>query len=561
MPTKNDILTSRYWYALAALSVLSYLITTCWLTDNTPKFDDLNDVFGFFKQLALAQTPLQKIGAFFYPNNEHVTAFSHLLYFLQYQLLGEIRFYGLTLIGHLIIVATGCVLGCIINNSRKPFYFALFTIGYLNLYYWDSSFKAMTAISNQAVILFSLATLFALVRCKNFSMGIFFALLATFSQGNGVLIWLVGTVILLLNPETQTQRFVKLALWLSCAISAYVLYAWARHTYGTPSPISLVYLQEHWQNAWLWQILGAVLAFLGSTVFSAVHLGVAMLLGGIAMLATLFWLLRFRQRDWLISGVLLFILASALTAGVMRGLASGAEGSLESRYKMYSLIFVLLLSVAAIEYWLPVRWRQRAAALLLLTALSIQLSAFRAVPFIQSQAQRFHVSMTTWLQDGDFRRQAIYFPPMSDHFLFVAEHLHLFNFMQFAPEAAILRRLPVVAGQNCPATSTPVDPCSITIRHRGNALAVVVSADSTLPALPATITLCDTQTDAVMAFAIPETAPALQTWLIPEAEIPAGHYRVLLQPAQEAACETTLTKKPRKVTTEMRTLFMEQTKN
>ncbi|HNI38001.1 MAG TPA: hypothetical protein PKZ68_06875, partial [Pseudomonadales bacterium] len=327
MHTKNDILASRYWYALAALSVLSYLIAACWLTDNTPKFDDLNDVFGFFKQLAFAQTPLQKIGAFFYPNNEHVTAFSHLLYFLQYQLLGEIRFYGLTLIGHLIIVATGCVLGCTINNARRPFYFALFTIGYLNLYYWDSSFKAMTAISNQAVILFSLAALFALVRCKNFALGIFFALLATFSQGNGVLIWLVGAIILLLNAETQTRRFVTLALWLSCAVSAYVLYAWARHTYGSPSPISLAYLQAHWQNTWLWQMLGAVLAFLGSTVFSAVHLGIAIALGGVALLVALFWLLRFRQRDWLISGVLLFILAAMFLKAVATGITLGGGGN------------------------------------------------------------------------------------------------------------------------------------------------------------------------------------------------------------------------------------------
>jgi hypothetical protein len=102
---------------------------------------------------------------------------------------------------------------------------------------------------------------------------------------------------------------------------------------------------------------------------------------------------------------------------------------------------------------------------------------------------------------------------------------------------------------------TPAEPCSITIRHRGNALAVVVSADSTLSAFPATITLCDTQTDAVMTFAIEETPTALQQWWIPEADIPAGHYRVLFQPAQQAVCETALIKKPRKSANEMRTLF------
>jgi hypothetical protein len=54
---------------------------------------------------------------------------------LQYQLLGEVHFYGLTLIGHLIIVATGCVLGCSINKRHASrFYLAVIvTVGYHQL--------------------------------------------------------------------------------------------------------------------------------------------------------------------------------------------------------------------------------------------------------------------------------------------------------------------------------------------------------------------------------------------------------------------------------------------
>lgn len=84
---------------------------------------------------------------------------------------------------------------------------------------------------------------------------------------------------------------------------------------------------------------------------------------------------------------------------------------------------------------------------------------------------------------------------------------------------------------------------------------VAIDAGSTPPVLPATVTLCDTQTDAVVEIAIPESPMAPHTWLIPEADIPAGHYRVLFQPTQQAACETTLIKKPRKAYAEMRTLF------
>ncbi|MCC7517298.1 MAG: hypothetical protein IT470_08165, partial [Pseudomonadales bacterium] len=60
----NNILTSRYWYVFALSVIVIYLTSAALLTDQTPKFDDLNDVFGFFKQLALAQTVPQKLGAF-----------------------------------------------------------------------------------------------------------------------------------------------------------------------------------------------------------------------------------------------------------------------------------------------------------------------------------------------------------------------------------------------------------------------------------------------------------------------------------------------------------------
>ncbi len=560
MAFSENLLHSRRWYALSAISALSYLVLACWLTDSTPKFDDLNDVFGFFKQLALAQTPLQKVGAFFYPNNEHVTAFSHLIYFLQYQLLGSIHFYGLTIIGHLIIIATACLLACTINSPRRPFYFAVTMLGYLNLYYWDSSFKTMTAISNQTVILFTLAVFFALLRLKNILLAICFALLASFSQANGVLVWFVGLFLLILDTQ-QPQKPLRIALWLLSASAAITLYAWARHAMGQSSPVTLAFVLEHWQARFVWQIISSGFAFLGSTIFSTMHPALAVAFGAVNLFAAGYWLLHYRQHNVLITAIILFLLCSATSSSLMRGIAFGIEGTIESRYKMYSMALTLLMGAACIEYWLPVRWRLRAAALLLLMALTFQLSALRVIPAIQSQAQRFQASYRLWLEDGDFRRQAIYFPPMSDHFLFAAQYLGVIDLMQFAPQKAILRRLPAAPERNCPPASALAAPCSMTIRHRGNALAVVVRADSTLPALPATVTLCDTQTDAVMEYAILETPTAQQTWLIPEAEIPAGQYRVLIQPTHQAACETVLTKKPRKVETEMRTLFTEQTKN
>jgi hypothetical protein len=556
MQNTTDYLSHRAWYALAAASVLCYIVTACWLTDSTPKFDDLNDAFGFFKQLALAQSPLQKIGAFFYPNNEHVTAFNHLIYFVQFQFLGELNFYYLTLIGHGIIIATGLLLACSINSERKPFFCAIFALGYIQLYYWDSSFKAMTALSNQAVILFAVASFYCLARKRSIILALLFAGLAQFSQGNGALIWPIGAIILWCDPALRAQRYRHLALWFGAALLAISLYAWARHTYGNPSPLTAALIIQQLKQHFTLPFLAAI-AFLGSTVFPTINITLALMVGAAVWCAALWWLWRYRQHDWLITALLLFFLASAVTAGVMRGLVAGAEGALESRYKMYSMALMLLLGCLLLEYRCTAQQRRYLASVLLLIALGIQITAFRFIPAITSQAERFQASYRTWLEDGDFKRQAVYFPPMSDHFLFVAEHLHLFNFMQFIPKDAILPRLSAASGRTCPPTPALADHCPLTLRHRGNAVLAAIDVSNALPALPATLTLCDDQNHVAVAFVIPAKPTSSPSWFIPEVEIPAGHYRALLQPAQQALCAIPFTKKSRKVKAEMRTLFRE----
>jgi hypothetical protein len=86
----------------------------------------------------------------------------------------------------------------------------------------------------------------------------------------------------------------------------------------------------------------------------------------------------------------------------------------------------------------------------------------------------------------------------------------------------------------------------MTIRHRGNALFVVIDGitidvetlDGNIshpPALPANITLCDEQANAVMEFVIPEHPASQQHWLIPEAVYSCRKLPCLV-PVCPAAC-------------------------
>ncbi len=444
MPTYTDkALSSRWWYVLAVAAIAFYALNAIQLADSTPKFDDLNDVFGFFKELTTATSYWQTVGSFFYPNNEHITVTNHLLYWINFQLTGNVNFYWLMLTGHCIIILTACLLGLCINNSRQPFYFAIVILAYVNFYCWDSSFKVMTALSNQSVILFSVASLFILARTQSISAAITLAALASFSQGNGMLIWLVGGLMLATDMTRPHTKKSHLTLWTLGFFITSAVYFWAQHTYGTKPP-NTVNPWELWQQSPLLPFK-AIFAFLGSTGLEKNSSAVAIMIGLLGTVSILVCHYRNSQSQRLLVFIALFIFVSAITASGLRGLIGGnPDVMMESRYKMYSLAFVFIACLLLIETLMRIetlhsktcqRWLIAATFLL---ALGLHANAYRQIPAIQQQTRLFDESYANWIVDGDFKRQAVYFAPMSDYFLFIAHHLKLVDFFQLLPADQLL---------------------------------------------------------------------------------------------------------------------------
>ncbi|HQQ62623.1 MAG TPA: hypothetical protein PLF22_03525 [Pseudomonadales bacterium] len=575
----DKALTSRCWYWLAALAILFYSNQVIQLADNTPKFDDLNDVFGFFKALATATTWQEKLLAFTYPNNEHITVVDHIVYYLQYQLIGEIRFYPLILLGHLVIILSGILLGLGINSSRRPFYFFVITLAYINLQCWDSSFKAMTALSNQLVILFAIASVQVLAggmpSTGKLLVGIALAILATFSQGNGMLVWPTCLLLLLTDNRWQANRSRDTAIWLFFAFTTSACYFLARHYWQEhPSSAALLALKEPLQIASfdvLWQTLlqhpllplQTTAAFLGATLFSESQ-STAAILAGCSVCLLFLRQLRIGQPSTLIAihFIALFLLLSAMTAGFTRGLAYGtAESVVNSRYKMYSMAFVMLVLAGHVETCYGQtsnrQWLRVVVAAMLAFALTAQITAYPLTKPIREQAQKFQQSYDNWIIDGDFRKQLIYFPPMSDHLLFVADHLQLLDFTQLTPTRPWLTLSP--APDTVCKNTHSANACKITATHRGNAIAVLLETTLDTGQPQADVIFCATDSQssapAVLQTALPTTSSGTQQWLVTQQQLPAGAYRVILQAGNTAACETSLSKKTRRVDHEMQQLF------
>ena len=568
MIDKPSLFTSKSWYLPALVVLLFYGWTVFNLADNTPKFDDLNDVFGFFKELAVAQTFWQKVGAFFYPNNEHITVTNHVIYWLQYQLTGSIYFRWLIIIGHTIIALTACVLAASIQGKHKPFYSLVMILAYVNLYCWDSSFKAMTALSNQSVILFSVASLLLLQRYQKTGAAIAFAFLASFSQANGMLVWIVGAFIIVFDTAWQGVRIRPLALWLLGMLLSIALYIWAKKTYSIENPAAAsVDIWALWQQK-PWLPFTSTLAFLGGTGLEKTATLLAIIIGmfNCTVIITGQWLQPRAQQP--LFYIALFIIASAIAASGLRGLIGGSTDTVvESRYKMYSLaLFIIALLFLAENIHSIVAKRCIMTATLAL-AILLHVNAYQNKPLIQLQAEKFNSSYQHWVVDGDFKHQAIYFPPMSDYFLFIAHHLQLLDFFQFTPSHELLTTtLAVNETHACPTAST-LAMCAFKIQHRGNAIAVQLFTQFDAHSTNNRLWLCNNSAKPLIQFALPDAQAGAAHWLIPEALIPAGEYQVWITGDGVGTCAANVAdtdpnhpspvfiKKPRKVDAQMRQIF------
>lgn len=582
-PAADKALTSRCWYWLAALAIFFYSYQVIPLADNSPKFDDLNDVFGFFKALATATSWQEKLFAFTYPNNEHITVVDHIIYYLQYQLIGEIRFYPLILLGHLVIILSGILLGLSINTPRRPFYFLVITLAYINLQCWDSSFKAMTALSNQLVLLFAIAAVMTLAfdsaSTRKLFIALSLAILATFSQGNGMLVWPTCLFLLLTDKRWQAHRSFTTIIWIAVAATTSSCYFLAQHYWQQhPSSAALLALKEPLQKTgldMLWQTflqhpllpLQTTAAFLGATLFAESRSTAAILTG---CSACLLFLRQLRENQPSNQNALrfiaLFLLLSAITAGFTRGLAYGtAESVVNSRYKMYSIAFVMLALAGFAETFAEKtekrQWQRILSAAMLIFALAVQITAYPMATPIREQAEKFRQSYDNWIVDGDFRKQVIYFPPMSDHLLFVADHLHLLDFTTLSDSKPWLT-LSAAPDTSCNSTGNKVNNstvCKISATHRGNAIAVQLETTLATDLPQASLIFCATNSQssapAARQTALPTAKTGTQQWLIAQQQLPAGEYRVILESGNSTACETSINKKIRRVEQEMQQLF------
>ena len=453
MPLQSDkhCLTARKpWEKLACLlliaaSLLYYWSVFFYYALDAGQADEFVDVLWFFEIFREQVNWLDKLAVIALPNHEHVTIFNHLVYLADYALFKQINFFHYTMIGHFIVLACCLLIADWLKKTVGWWYALALAFGlFLNLFYWHASFWSMTALSNQAVILF------ALLAARSFSrnpsaivMPMFWALLAVTTQFNGLLVLpaLVASGFFSARSENRQQNWRQLLMWFGVFIVVVAIYIgyedpfaadhlWRYVNYTDPNNLADYIKPTHGQSiSKIKAILNAVLMMLsacGATAFNLDNSVLAVIVGIVMLLALLYLALNKNEtlpdRFWWM--LLFFTLASLSLVAIGRGFIFGVEAGLQYRYRLYSFLLIALIAGGFLQRKNSIYFMRS----LLLACLVMQIFSLHVLDDIGVERENIKISYYNWLVDGGMGRSKMpFYPHNQDLRLFNAYEREYYN--------------------------------------------------------------------------------------------------------------------------------------
>lgn len=408
----------RLTYIVALVMPLSvYALFVAILAMNLPIADDYGNVLMFLIRFQeFAGQPLDQWQLIFSEANQHRNAFSHVIYLLQYWLRGEVNFYELVLIGNLgIALLCLCYARQLKGQLRDPFILLILLLLILQPQSWGNMLWAMGSIANHYVLLFSFLAIWGFVHASLPStlLACLFALLATFTQGNGILCFPAVILLWLLQYRYRRPPRFSVLLLLGCAVIAAIGF----FDGAEPGKIKLAVLLKYFTH-----ISKHYLILLGSSL-GGWNLHLSMFLG--AVLLIIFVLLarsRFPREHPVLFCFMLFLLLSSLAVSLSRA-NLGIPQAASLRYRLISNHFMALEFIGLL-YLLMQRFslqRIRLIQLSLLLAFSYSLHSYiRHTPDAIQYQQRLRDDMKSWLLTGrDFAMYLPFYPRLASNLIMI----------------------------------------------------------------------------------------------------------------------------------------------
>ena len=333
--------------ALLALPAVLFYAVLFRFAVNIPTLDDYDAALDFVDRMSQTSgLPAKAVLFFSTQHNEYKTLFGNAIFWLQYSVFGQVNFRLSSAVGNLFTVLIGVVLWKMFlpRVTERTTRLALFVpVCWLlfQLNFAESLDAPMTALAWLPTLTFCFAAIYLLTRGdgKGFYQALVLLVLGIFSSTNGFILVPIGALILVL-----ARRYARLAGWLGVTAGCMALYLF--HYTRAASPVAGPPAGGLLQHSLLLKPV-FVLCVLGDAVGYPLRLtGSAVL--GLALCVGFVLLARrgFFRRNPAIGYCVLFLALTAMGIATIRS-SSGIEGSLSSRYRMYSdllLIFAWMSS-------------------------------------------------------------------------------------------------------------------------------------------------------------------------------------------------------------------------
>lgn len=354
-----------------------------------PWFDEYENIPYFLQRFLDANTLGERMDALLKPNNEHRVLYARLVVYGQYLLTSGISFQGLMLWGNLGLVVIFWLLYRSTQTHANTLpttalhRSALFWLLPVPLMLFTAqnyllTFTAIYTLQYLAIIMLVMLTFFvlALDRPGAFAGALGLGALATFSMGNGILLWPAGAAMLILR-----RRWLWLGIWIGFGALCSWLY-FRNYPVQQGNAEGFTYVLQH-----PLQTLAGFFIFAGSLfdffpTWSLEKRSVLPLLAGVAVVGVLaYWLVRVvlmrvanrrltgiwtddgSHFETFLTGVALFLLANMALIAVFR-IRFYFGMVLHSSYRTYALVlwavgYLALLSLLkpqARQRWIPALW-------------------------------------------------------------------------------------------------------------------------------------------------------------------------------------------------------------
>jgi len=321
---------------------------------NVPLLDDYEALLDFLNHLAELESPSARVSYFLAAQfNEYKLFFGHAVAWLQLACLGHIDFQVLCAIGNGFVLLLAILLWTMFlpdyeNLARRMAFFIPVSCLLVQLGYSATLNWAMPSLQNLSVLVFSLGTIYLLVRGSRqaFCVGMIGLILAVSASGNGFLVIPIGVIILALN-----RHYVRLVSWLIVSAVSVAAYAYHYDLMSSQSRLHHSVLETvlHLRPLYVIAFMGSVAAF--PPLLGRYHLEVLWSTSlGLLLCACFFVLARrgYPRRNPAVAYCILFLLLTAIGVAGIRS-DFGISQSLESRYAIYSALFLIFAWFSIVE--------------------------------------------------------------------------------------------------------------------------------------------------------------------------------------------------------------------